>query len=91
MEFLLIRNGVLHRGGILCYIIPSLLYNMMKAIPETRRAHYILYLRNLDICFRVQIKRAQIKHILNNSNQISYEKNYPASDCCLTPTQPFYL
>jgi hypothetical protein len=39
MEFLLISNGVLHRGGILFYIIPSLLYNMMKAIPETRRAH----------------------------------------------------
>ena len=49
MEFLLIRNGMLHRGGILCYIIPSLLYNMMKAIPETRRAHYILYLRYIYI------------------------------------------
>jgi hypothetical protein len=41
MEFLLIRNGVLHRGGILFYIIPLWLYNMMKVIPETRRAHYI--------------------------------------------------
>jgi hypothetical protein len=37
MEFLLIRNEVLHRGGLLFYIIPSLLYNLMKVIPETCR------------------------------------------------------
>ena len=39
MEFLLIRNEVLHRGGLLFYIIPSLLYNLMKVIPETSLAH----------------------------------------------------
>jgi hypothetical protein len=39
----------------------------------------------------VQIKQAQIKYILNNSTQISYENNYPMSECCLKPTQQFYL
>jgi hypothetical protein len=38
-----------------------------------------------------ETQAAQIKHILSNSTQISYGNNYPVSDCCLTPTQQFYL